>query len=329
MTSNVTSETQLYVTERQLIIIKVMCIVTTLLGTVTNSITIFAILKGRLYINASYIFILNLSVCNFLHCIIFHPLLAVQAFHGIWTDNASICNAYSFGLFSNLGTEMWGYILITLNRYICVVQYHRYTEIYGNARNICLQLLFSWLFYPIVFLLPLVGAWGQYQYAPQKLVCHPFVGYHCEGFCLFVYVCVLTTTVPVILVSYSAIIFTYMRSQKKIGIGRDKSINRSMTSERVKSDSERQRSFSELKMAFTILAVILVFGCFRLPFILLYLFDPSMSKVEPIVHTVLIYIGANSNWINPIIYALTNKQIFETLRKSFPSWRSTLVIQKE
>ncbi|KAH3882224.1 hypothetical protein DPMN_006158 [Dreissena polymorpha] len=80
---------------------------------------------------------------------------------------------------------------------------------------------------------------------------------------------------------------------------------------------ERKRAMNELRMALTIFAVIAVFVVFRLPFMILYLVDPSMSKVDPFLHTLLIYIGSCSNWINPLIYSLSNNAILNTLKKMF------------
>lgn len=329
MAENTTLGLDADMSREQLIIIQIFTIITSILGTFGNTLTIIAIIKGKLYQNASYIFILNLSVCNLIHCVIFHPLMTIQSFHGIWTYNKTICVAYAYGIFSNLGTELWGYTCITLNRYICVVHHHVYGRVYRDNKFIFGKLAFSWLFYPIVFLFPLTEIWGRFVYAPQKLVCYPFAEYNCSGFCLFIYVIAITSTVPVILFCYGSIIHKYIKTQRKVGLGREKSTSTSGRSDvtLVKTESERQRTLSEQRMAFTILAVIAVFTSCRLPFMVLYLYDPSMSKVNPLLHTVLIYIGSCSNWINPIIYSFTNKTIFSSLKKTFTSWKAVFVVQ--
>ena len=160
---------------------------------------------------------------------------------------------------------------------------------------------------------------------PLKLICVPFEGKNCDGFCLFVFIIALVTTLPVILYCYLAIIYAYFRSRRKTGrkISRENSASNStissvrlnLTEHQVKSDRERKKRRSELKMAFTILCVILVFGTCRLPYMILYLYDPSMTKTKPIIHTVLKYFGSCSNWINPIVYSLSNDQIRTTLMK--------------
>lgn len=317
------------ISDQQLLLIRVFTISTSVLGTLGNSLTVVAILKGRLYENPSFLFILNLSVCNLIHCVIQQPLLAIQAFHGIWSNNEWVCVMYGYFLFSNLGTELWGYTCITFNRYFCVVQYQIYQKIYGNTKIIVAMLTFSWLFYPVVLFLPLTKLWGRFLYAPQKLVCYPFAGYHCTGFCLFIYSIAILSTVPVILFCYSAIIHKYSKSQKKVGLARERSTSKDNTviAKTVKTDNDRNRTMNELRMAFTILAVITVFGTCRLPFMILYVYDPSMSKVDPLIHTVLIHIGSSSNWINPIIYSFSNKTIFTILKKLFTSKRDTFIVQ--
>jgi len=314
------------ITEEQLVVIRFFTILTSIFGTLGNLLTIAAILKGKLYRTATFVFILNLSVCNLIHCVIFHPIIAVQSYVGIWTSVTPSCVAFSYGLFVNLGTELWGYTWITINRYVCVVRHHAYTRFYGGPQLTALMLVFSWLFYPILFLLPLTEAWGHFVYAPRKLVCYPFGEYNCEGFCLFIYIIALASTVPVILFCYIAIIRKYATTQKKVGLGRQKSL-RAPTGDPVRTESERNKALSELRMAFTILAVIGVFTCFRLPFMVLYLADPSMVRVRPLVHTLLIYIGACSNIINPFIYAFSNKKILNSLRTLGWSWKQTIVLQ--
>ena len=321
MAANI-SETDI-ISNEQMTVIKTFTILTSLFGTVGNLLTIIAIVKGKFHQNPCYLFVLNLNICNLIHCLIFHPIIAIRAFHEIWTSASAQCVAFSYGLFVNLGTELWGYVLITLNRYFCVVHYGLYSTLYGQAKYLVIQIVFCWLFYPVVFLLPLADLWGHFIYAPQKLVCHPFNGVDCGGFCLFIFVSALVTTLPLILYCYSAIIYTYVRSRRKVGhkIARDTTStynNSTMMILSVNSkpeNSERQKKRSELRMAFTIMVVILVFGSCRLPFMILYLYDPSMTKVKPFIHTLLIYVGSSSNWINPIIYSMTNNQIRDTLKR--------------
>ena len=336
MATNVTANDHDVISEAQLTVMKTFTILTSVLGSIGNALTIFAILKGNFHKNPCYLFVLNLNVCNLIHCLIFHPIIAIHAFHEIWNSASAQCIAFSFGLFVNLGTELWGYVCITLNRYFCVVHHGIYSGIYKNSKYLGIQLAFSWLFYPVVFLLPVLDLWGHYRYAPQKLLCHPFVGQNCDGFCLFIFLIALLTTAPVILYCYLVIIYTYFRSRRKVGqrLSRETSASNStisslhinLTQSIVKSDKERQKNRSELRMAFTILCVILVFGMFRLPFMILYLYDPSMTKTKPFVHTMLIYLGSCSNWINPIVYSMTNDRIRTALKKSLLIYKNNVVL---
>ncbi|KAL4224818.1 Melatonin-related receptor [Mactra antiquata] len=320
------------ITSDQLTVIRVFSTLTTILGTIGNTLTIAAIVYGRLHQQASFLFILNLSVCNLIHCVVFLPLLLVQSYHDIWTYNQAACVAYSFGFFSVLGAELWLYSCITINRYICVVHHQNYGRYYGGKIVTSVKLIFSWMFYPVTFLLPLTKFWGDFEYVPKKLVCYPFAGYNCRGFCLFIYVIAIISTVPVIIFCYLSIIHKYVKTQRKVGLSREKTVSQTGTANHVttvKTDSDKKRAMSEVKMAFTILAVISIFGSCRLPFMILYLYDPSMSKVNPMIHTVLIYIGSCSNFINPVIYSFTNKTIFKSLKKMFATWKKTFEIQSD
>ena len=325
MATNVTTNENDVISGTALTVIKTFTILASLLGSSSNALTIFAILKGNFHKNPCYLFVLNLSICNLIHCMVFNPIITIQAFHGIWSSASAQCIAFSFGFFVNLGTELWGYTCVSLNRYFCVVHHGIYSDLYGKTKYLVFQLVFSWLFYPVVFLLPVFHLWSRYKYVTQKLICVPFEGRNCDGFCLFVFIIALVTTFPVILYCYLAIIYAYFRSRRKTGqkISQENSASNTtisslrlnLTEHQVKSDRERKKRRSELKMAFTILCVILVFGTFRLPYMILYLYDPSMTKTKPIVHTVLKYFGSCSNWINPMVYSLSNDKIRTTLMK--------------
>lgn len=285
-----------------------------LLGIIANSITIAAILHGKLYKHSGFVKILNLLVCNLIHCAVFLPLMAVQAFTGFWTNSPAICNAISFGLFCNLGTELLGYTCISLNRYFCIVNHRLYNTLFGRTWLLVLEWIISWLVYPVILGLPLFGIWSHYEYHPQKLLCHPFLGNDCTGYCLFVFVFAIVTTGPVIAFCYLWIIITYFKVKRHVFHNQDSSKSNSQRSN-FSYTNDHVRHRSEQKMAFTILAVILFFGLFRVPFISLYIYDPSMTKLDPLIHTVVIYAGTVLNWVNPIIYALTNTQLRQSLNK--------------
>lgn len=328
MAFNTTQNSSLTTTDSQLVVIKTLSITIATLGTLGNTMMISSIIFGKLYRYSCYVKILNLLVCNFIHCAIFLPLIAVQAFTGFWTNSSVVCNLISYGLLCNLGTELLGYVCISLNRYFCIANQNAYNILYGNRCLLVLEWVISWLIYPIILAFPLFGIFSHFEYAPQKLICHPFLGLNCTGYCLFVFLFAILTTAPVIGFCYLRIIHVYIKIQKKVSASRDSSKSSPQNSV-VKTHDHHNRHMSirkksELKMAFTILAIILLFGMCRLPFIALYIYDPSMSKVDPFIHTLVIYIGSNLSWLNPIIYALTNKHIRTSLHSMILAWKHKL-----
>lgn len=305
---------EMEISEEQTYIIVFFTFSSGLLGIVANMITIAAILHGKLCKNSGFVCILNLLLCNLIHCSIFLPLMAVQAFTGLWTDNAALCNAVAFGLFCNLGTELLGYTCISLNRYFCIVDHKWYTILYAKSWRLTVQWIITWSVYPVILSLPLFGIWSHYEYEPKKLLCHPFLGQDCTGYCLFVFIFAIVTTVPVICFCYLWIIVTYLKVKRHAFHNQD-SGRSDVIMHTTNAHHDHSRHKAEHKMAFTILAVIMFFALFRVPFIILYIYDPSMSKVNPLVHTSLIYAGTILNWVNPIIYALTNNQLRNSLNK--------------
>lgn len=285
-----------------------------LLGLVANTVTIAAILHGKLYKHSGFVKILHLLVCNLMHCAIFLPLMALQVFTDIWTNNAMLCNLVSFGLFCNLGTELLGYTSISLNRYFCIVNHRIYMLLYNRKWLLVAEWILLWSVYPVIMGLPLFGVWSHYEYHPRKLLCHPFNGLDCTGYCLFVFTFAILSTVPVITLCYLWIILTYFKVRRHILHNQDSGKSDSGRST-ISHTIDHTRHRFEHKMAFTILAVILFFSFFRVPFIILYIYDPSMSKVDPLIHTCLIYAGTILNWVNPIIYAMTNHQLRNSMNK--------------
>jgi len=285
-----------------------------LLGLIANTVTIAAILHGKLYKHSGFVKILNLLVCNLIHCAIFLPLMAVEAFTGLWTNHAGLCNLVSFGLFCNLGTELLGYTSISLNRYFCIVNNRLYKMLYGKTWLLAVEWVVSWSIYPVILALPLFNVWSHYEFHPRKMLCHPFLGRDCTGYCLFVFGFAILSTVPVITYCYLWIIVTYFKAKRQLLHNQDSGLSNSHRST-FSHQSEHARQKSEHKMAFTILAVIVFFSLFRVPFLMLYIYDPSMTKVNPIVHTSLIYAGTILNWVNPIIYALTNTHLRTSMNK--------------
>jgi hypothetical protein len=328
-THNTSYDVTIGATDTQLVVIKTCTVTIAILGTLGNTIMISAILYGKLYKFSIYVKILNLLVCNLIHCAIFLPLIAIQAFTGrLMTENI-VCSLISYGLFCNLGTELFGYVCISFNRYACIINQKLYNKLYGSPYLLIIEWIISWSIYPVILAFPLFGLFSHYEYAPMKLVCHPFLGEDCTGYCLFVFLFAILTTVPVIGFCYLQIILVYVKLQRKIASSRDNSKNStgsgSQTSIERKSGHGSKymthRKKAEIKMAFIILAIILFFGMCRLPFITLYIYDPSMVKVDPLIHTLVIYIGSNLNWINPIIYALTNTQIRHSLQSMVTAWK--------
>lgn len=333
-TYNTSDDTVTGTTDTQLLVIKTFCVTIATLGTLGNTVMISAIFYGNLYKFSIYVKILNLLICNLIHCAIFLPLIAIQAFTGLLMKESVICNLISYGLFCNLGTELFGYVSISVNRYICIVNQKLYNKLYGRPYLLIIEWIISWSIYPIILVFPLFGIFSHYEYAPMKLVCHPFLGIDCTGYCLFVFLFAILTTVPVIGFCYIQIILVYVKLQRKIASSRESSKN-SLESGSQKSDDKKitrtgskymtHRKKSEIKMAFIILAIILFFGMCRLPFITLYIYDPSMVKVDPLKQTLVIYIGSNLNWINPIIYALTNIQIRHSLKRMILSLKQKIL----
>ncbi|XP_062574318.1 G-protein coupled receptor moody-like [Saccostrea cucullata] len=168
---------------------KVITTILIVVGTVINFVAIFVILKGGLYRQKPFTFVLNLFVGNLLMCSIGFPLYITPAFSSIPRHDVN-CPFSGFFMFSLTGTSLLNLVLISINRYILIVQFTYYERIYSK-RNTLMILVVSWLFYPIIYIFPII--WEIMNVSSQNLQ-HFFI------FCCFMFLINFVTSDKIVLI---------------------------------------------------------------------------------------------------------------------------------
>ncbi|XP_061177712.1 melatonin receptor type 1B-A-like [Saccostrea echinata] len=263
-------------------------------GTILNLIAISVLVKGGLYRQSPFKFVLNLFVSNLFMCSVCLPIISSYTFSE-HLENNGVCSFYGYIIYSILGTAVLNIVLISLNRYFLIVRFTLYRKIY-TARNIRIMLAVVWTFYPILFLFPLSGIWGSFSYDRFRFICHPV--HSSDGFRDFAFTITLLLTVP-------SILFCYIEILKKV--------NSTFRRVRNLQRAQARRLRNERQLVRTILVTIILFSCMNLPFIVLSIADPYMDKASLAAHGFVIYLGWSNAVINPMIYSILNNQIKSSL----------------
>ncbi|XP_048728658.2 G-protein coupled receptor moody-like [Ostrea edulis] len=279
-------------------------------GTLLNVLATSVIVKGGLYKQSSFKFVLNLFLSNFFLCAMCLPIV----FYTTLSPNfgsSGLCPVFGYIIYCVLGTKMLSIVLISLNRYFLIVKYTLYPKVY-TARNIRLMFVVNWTFYPFVLAFPLSEIWGTFAYEKHRFICNPL--HSSWDYRVFIIITTFVITVPAIIFSYVGILRVVNSNFRRVN-----------TLQKVKA----QRLKNDKQLVRTILATIILYTTMNVPFLVLSIADPHTESVNIIVYDVAIYLGWSNALMNPLIYSALNNQIkssfmsvWEQICKKKPQWHS-------
>ena len=265
---------------------KILYLTNVSVGTCVNILVIAAIIYGRFHKQKLFTFVLNLFISNLLFCTIGITISTTALF----LPKGSMCPFSGFLVCSLSGITYWSIALVSINRYVFIVHFTHFDAIF-SPRKTGIILLISWLYYPIIFSLPMIGIWGRYDFVGNRQVCSPMTSK--EGFRLFVLVSIFITVLPIAF-CYFAILWKVKRTTNRVDIvGRDLS-------------TRHQR---ERQLAFSIILIISIFTALPIPYIVTTVMDPNMIKISAWIHVVAFNLLMSSFWVNTLTYSLMNQQI--------------------
>ncbi|XP_046562909.1 protein trapped in endoderm-1-like [Haliotis rubra] len=182
-------------------------------GTVGNSFSIYRLTqKGRKHQTCN-IYLANLSVNNLLSSGIILPLIAINSFFNGWIYGTLFCKFFAYFTYTNICAEMNAFNLLTFNRFLKIVHPKTYNTVYEKTRNNIILIAFGWVMYAVVFIFPATDVLGHFGYDPDKNYC---AIERKDKFAKIIAGCILSTTVPIIIVSYVSLFCTYKKSKQKI-----------------------------------------------------------------------------------------------------------------
>ena len=267
-----------------------------LVGACVNIFALVAIVYGRLHKQKSFTFVLSLFISNLLFCSIGTPISTSSVFLPE-SQKDLLCPFSGFLIFSLSGITYWSLALVSINRYVFIVHFTHFDAIFSR-RNTAIIFIVTWLYYPIVFSLPMAEIWGHYDFVVKRHVCTPLAANN--GFRLFVLFSAFLFTGLPITFCYIAILWKAK-----------KTANRVDTADRCISIRHRR----ERQLVQSVIAMISVFVLLHIPFLVTNFIDSSMNALDTWIHYSALFLVISSYWANTITYSLMNQQIKSSVVK--------------
>ncbi|OWF43215.1 G-protein coupled receptor moody-like [Mizuhopecten yessoensis] len=277
------------------------------LGFIANTLILIAIIKAKLYRQNVILFVLNLVINNALVCASSLPYIAVMAFSYSGEVNLALCQFMGYITYSITASELLGLNLVAINRYFLIVRYSTYLEIYNKKKNIAIMIAVSWIVYPVLMVFPATNVWGSMSYDRYRFLCHPFKTN--DSFGKFLVGFALLTTVPLIIFGYISILPKVFKTNQQVNLTRSKSVITKRT-----ADKPRKR---EIRLVSLVIMLLTSFCFMYLPFAIMSIIDPTTSLYDPKIHIGFVYVAWAHCLVNPLLYAVMNRQIRRAIKDLF------------
>ncbi|XP_013780883.1 G-protein coupled receptor moody-like [Limulus polyphemus] len=273
-------------------------IVLSIVGMCGNLLTTVALVKCPRVRSATAVFIVSLSISDFLYNAVSFPFSASDYILQKWIYGDALCVFYPFTQYLNGGLSLLFVTAIAINRYVLIAHQGLYEKIY-QKRNIAMMIVGICLFAFIMLLPTLIGAWGRFGYDKNILTCTILEvdGRSSKAF-LFIFGFVIPCIT--IVVCYARIFCVVKKSSSRI------KMYKTVETKEKKSARDSKRREEEWRVTRMVLIIFCCFLICYLPNTIVKVIDKQNKY--PVLHIlvyILIYASAS---INPIIYGVTNKQ---------------------
>ena len=300
-----------------IVLITFVILTLSIVGSLGNLLIMLSLRKYRKLRTIPNLYVLSLSVCDFIVCFIMMPYRAYSAWYKEQTRG---CEAVAYFTFSVLILSMANMTIVALNRFILVTKSSQlYSRIY-SIRNVNISIVVMWLICFFMSLLPFAG-FGRYGYNKKMGMClfvdgdwgtYWFVqvignlvtAFPCLNFTLFIYVKIMLNLrgrgreMHTVNVPGDMSIQPATQNKQEVGIG-------------VTQLKQKQRD-RNMKVILNMFIVWFTFVCCWLPVITLFMVDVQ-NKVSATAYHILMTFAMFNSSLNPVIYAGMNR----TFRKAF------------
>ncbi|KAF7998015.1 hypothetical protein HCN44_009413 [Aphidius gifuensis] len=274
-----------------------------ILGTIGNILTIIAFRSSnKIQKNATKRFIINLAISDLILSAISLPILAGQFLFDDWLFNRPLCTVSSVILFGNINVTLLSMTAIAITRYFMVLKPTVYPR-YFTDKNVSTTMILIWIFSYLERVPPTFDLWGTIDVNPKTFSCGSYNHRH-HWFDPNYVLAMIAFITPCLVMSYSyvSIYFKIKKTRENVEIH----------DSRATKNIEKEKKIT--KLMFIIFVSFLI--CF-LPLVLIDSIDDERYHPElHVLHTVL---SCAIVFINPIIYACSNKRYRNAYKEIFKS----------
>ena len=169
----------------QRLILGILSLIVSVIGTFGNSITILAVVLSRKLRTITNVFVVNLAVADLLTCLIL-PWNVIPLFYPPSDEYPlpdTICKAAAAILYTCAGCSLYTLAVISINRYFLITRQSKVYRAFYSKRKMAAMVFVVWIFPFLVALVPPMCGLGELGYTAKYSSCthdtsHPLSDYY-------------------------------------------------------------------------------------------------------------------------------------------------------
>lgn len=283
-----------------------------LLGVCGNLLVLLGAYKEKTLRKVPYMFVLNLCVCHLTALLVPYMVFVLALSEGEFKLSSAVCKCQAYMAYTLTMEIMATMILISINRYIRVVQPVKYPFIF-TKRSTMVLIIASWLVSAMGNIFPLIG-FGRYglnnpgDYMCALQVSESVIQITVGGACIIVAVILIITC-------YVRVFSTIRALNRRVRSFNRRTINVQRNRFSVVS---RESRGEEIQIAITLFLLVVIFGICWSPTVVSVVINAITG--EPTSHLAgVIRVNALvlETVADPVVYAIRNKIFRQVLGETF------------
>ncbi|XP_072179354.1 melatonin receptor type 1A-like [Diadema setosum] len=278
--------------------VQVWTILIAILGTFGNIMIIAAVILHSRLRNIGNLFIVNLAVADLGVSIIVNLASvtgSIWSEAGIFIRNQWLCEMIAVICIITCSCSLWSIAAIAFNRYVWICHWHKYHKVY-NRRTVPFMIVALWC---ISFLidLPNILGWGTHAFDWKVMSCTGGMSF-VHSYAIFFALTAFAGPLIIIGCSYVGIFNFAWKAAAAI---------KRMQSENGTNRAPKRVRPADLRLARSVLAIVLIYVAMWSPYSLTVLIDHRVVADRKLYIFAFTLAHTNSS-INCVIYGLTNQQ---------------------
>ncbi|XP_072145052.1 protein trapped in endoderm-1-like [Dermacentor andersoni] len=274
------------------------CALFVLLGVPGNLLTLVSLGRSRRLRGPTTAFVLSLCCADLLFCVVNLPLTATRYFRRCWMFGDDMCVVFGFFFYGNVATSIFSMTGISVSRSfrgVLVNSRRRHDRLFSGWRTV-MAVITCWLLGFGLLLPVLLGWWGRFGLHRPTFSCTVLSK---DGHSPKVFLFALAFLVPCmgIIASYGRIYYKIQRSSRRLAS------YSGMT--RLRSPYSHHRE-EEMRVTRTMAVIFALFLLCFLPLLVANLLEKQLTT--PWIHVTASILSWMSCCINPVVYAVMNRQ---------------------